>query len=144
MDLEDAFSSHVRSLASIAALVEDRVFPDVAEENSKYPYVTFQEIGGQPVHHLNGVANISDTHIQLDVWATTSKSRRQVAKALRMALDKYRGPMGSLNCLLITLENRAATFEEPDEDGEDAAEKGTYRMRMEFRVQYTEETPTHF
>lgn len=144
MDLEEALSSHIRSLASIAALVEDRVFPDVADEDADFPYITFVETGANSVHHQSGTAGISDTQVQIDVWAANSKSRRQVSKALRKALDKYTGKMGSLTALLIKFEDRAASIEEPEEEGEDSAEKAAYRMRMEFRIVYVEDIPTHF
>lgn len=76
--------------AVIAALgpAPVRVYPfGLAPQNVKLPYVTWQTISGAPENYLGDLPDADSYTLQVDVWAATSESVLQVARALRDAVE---------------------------------------------------------
>lgn len=72
-------------LVSVIKTLCDRVFPDVAPADTEQPYVTYQQIGGDPSFYLDGTV-MADRHavVQIDVW----DDRRLQATALMLAIEE--------------------------------------------------------
>jgi hypothetical protein len=73
---------------ALQSLVAGRVFPDVAEQNTALPYITYQAVGGEPVNFLTGEKpGSTNVRMQVNVWAATrigaSTLGAQVENALR-------------------------------------------------------------
>jgi len=65
-----------------------RVYPfGVAPEKVTKPYVTWQTINGGPDNYLEGAPDIDNFQIQIDIWATTVTSARNVANAIQNAIQ---------------------------------------------------------
>lgn len=76
--------------AALQGLVDGRVFPDVAPEDTPVPYITYQAVGGEPVNLLTGeLPGKTNTRMQVNVWASTrlaaSEIGAQVENVLRSA-----------------------------------------------------------
>ena len=72
---------------SLAALVGNRVFPDVAPYDSERPYITYQQIGGPATQCLDGtMLDKENCYVQINVWADTRLSATATAKAAESAL----------------------------------------------------------
>lgn len=58
--------------AALRGLVADRVFPDVAPENTPRPYITYQQTGGDAVNFVEGtIPSKKNARMQINVWADT-------------------------------------------------------------------------
>jgi hypothetical protein len=58
--------------AALSPLADGRVFPDIAPENTLRPYITWQEVGGQPINFLDqALPGKANARIQINVWADT-------------------------------------------------------------------------
>jgi len=58
--------------AALRGLVGDRVYPDVAPENSARPYITYQQAGGDAVNFVEStVPSKKNARMQVNVWADT-------------------------------------------------------------------------
>lgn len=58
--------------AALRGLVADRVFPDVAPENTPRPYITYQQTGGDAVNFVeNTIPSKKNARMQINVWADT-------------------------------------------------------------------------
>jgi hypothetical protein len=73
---------------ALKALVNNRVFPDVAPENTVRPYITYQQVGGQGVNFVDPTApSKKNARIQINVWADKRSDAailsRQVEDTLR-------------------------------------------------------------
>ena len=66
-----------------------RVYPwgENTDKPVRYPYVTFQLVGGAPEEVLSGRSKVDEGTLQVDVWAETAASARQVLAALRDAVE---------------------------------------------------------
>ncbi len=51
------------------------------------PYAVWQTIGGLPENYISGVPDIDQYSLQVDVYATTAADAREVARALRDAIE---------------------------------------------------------
>ena len=81
-----AQSAEVGALLGTAPL---RMWPfgDAPQTNQTLPYAVWQTVGGAPENYISGVPDIDAYLIQIDVYATTASSARDVARALRDAIE---------------------------------------------------------
>lgn len=73
---------------ALRALVSDRVFPDVAPEETARPYITYQQVGGEAVNFVDStVPSMKNGRWQINVWAD---SRLDAAPLARLVEDTLR------------------------------------------------------
>lgn len=74
---------------ALRGLVNDRVFPDVAPEQTPRPYATYQQVGGESVNFVDsGVPSLKNGRWQINIWAD---SRLEAAALSRVVEDTLRG-----------------------------------------------------
>ena len=57
---------------ALRGLVSDRVYPDVAPENTVRPYITYQQTGGDAVNFVEStIPSKKNARMQINVWADT-------------------------------------------------------------------------
>src|SRR5699024_3655288 len=67
-----------------------RLYPaGEAPEGVTHPYSTWQTISGQPENYISNRPDIDSYAIQVDVWANTLASGRNVATALRDVIETH-------------------------------------------------------
>jgi hypothetical protein len=74
-----------------------------APQNPVKPYATWQTIFGAPENYVNCAPNIDSISVQIDCWGDTISSAREVAEAIRRAVE------GSAHVVALNGETR-----EPD------------------------------
>ena len=72
---------------TVKALVGERVYPDAVPQNPKLPFVTYQQVGGQPLNFLSDVPDMRNGRFQFNVWA---KTRKEAAQLIRQIEDQVR------------------------------------------------------
>jgi restriction endonuclease Mrr len=82
-------------------LVGNRVYPDIAKQDTALPYITHQDVGGDAINFMDGAApGKSNTRLQVNVWAETRAQAKaithQVETALRAAPALSTTVLGSL------------------------------------------------
>ena len=85
---------------AIKSLCSNRVFPDVAPFGTTLPYITYTQIGGEPVSYLeNAVPSIQNGRFQFNVWGTSraacSALMAQIETALVASTTFQARPIGS-------------------------------------------------
>lgn len=78
-----------------------RVFPDVAPFDTERPYVTWQQVGGDPLSYVeNTVPAERNAHIQVNAWADTRLQANalmlQIEAALMASTTLQARPLGAL------------------------------------------------
>lgn len=75
--------------ATLGPLVSNRVYPLVGPEGGALPYITYQQVGGQPVNFMAGLPSKRNGRFQVNTWAQTSTEAlaliRQAEDAVRSA-----------------------------------------------------------
>jgi len=65
-----------------------RIYPfGEAPQGVALPYAVWQTISGQPENYLGEVPDVDSWSLQIDVYADSATSARNVAKALRDAIE---------------------------------------------------------
>ena len=54
-------------LVMVLKAISSRVYPIVAPEKTDTPYITYQQVGGEAVSFLEGVADRKNARIQINV-----------------------------------------------------------------------------
>lgn len=82
--------------AGVTALVVDKIYPVVAEQEIKRPYVTVRRTGVTPTIVKNEVSGKDEMNINIAAYAETYKMCIDILSAVRTAIDNYKGiPTGS-------------------------------------------------
>lgn len=68
-----------------------RLYPLTVEQGSAYPAATYQQVAGTHVDSFDGIDTLNNPLIQVDCYAATLKAARDVAKAVRDAVDANAG-----------------------------------------------------
>lgn len=85
---------------AIKSLCSNRVYPDVAPYGTTLPYITYTQVGGEPVSYLERtVPSIQNGRFQFNVWGTTRAScsalMAQIETALVTATAFQATPIGA-------------------------------------------------
>lgn len=74
--------------AAIKDLVGNRVYPEVGPAGVGRPYITYQQVGGEPVNFIDSaVPSKKNARVQINVW---SDGRPEAATIARQAEDALR------------------------------------------------------
>ncbi len=97
MTIESALYDKISGTTAITDLVGTRIYPELAPAGVARPYLTYQVISTTRSRHFTGVtgSQVDFVRVDVNVWADTSLSRRNVVEAVRDALDGFRGAMGT-------------------------------------------------
>ena len=92
---------------ALSSLASGRLYPDVGPEDAVLPYLTYQQVGGDPANFLRGNPSKRNGRFQINAWART---RVESASLIRAAEDAIRSAV-TLNA--TTIGGAIAVFE-PD------------------------------
>lgn len=84
--------------ALLGPLAGGRCYPDVAPLGVVLPYLTYQQVGGDPANFLAGVPNKRNGRFQVNAWAVD----RIGAAALIRAVEDAIRPAASLNAISVS------------------------------------------
>ena len=138
MTIHSALYRLLTSNGAVAALVGDRVYPMQAPQDTAYPLIVFSTIVELRAPTLAGASGAVNPKIQVDCWAESNEDADSLSDAVRLALDGYRGTVGSVVIRACALGLRHDGIVEP----RDGTENRVFGRNMEFDVWHTETVPT--
>lgn len=72
---------------ALGVLVDNRVYPDIGPASPVLPYITHQQVGGDPVNFIEGgQPSKANARMQVNVWAATRAEAATLAQAAETAL----------------------------------------------------------
>lgn len=99
MSLESTLYSTMTADLGITTLVSTRIYPLRAPQPVTRPYITYQRITTNPVSSLNGNMYTVKATIQIDAWADSYATARDIYDAVKAYLMS--DPAGIAAALLI-------------------------------------------
>lgn len=106
--------SLLKNNPTVFGIVAKRIYPwGEAPQTVAYPYITYGVVNGQPQNTMDKVPQIDNLGTQIDIWAETGRECRELAEAVRDALET------SAHMISITNMDRDL-------------ETKSYRYRLEF------------
>jgi hypothetical protein len=113
--------------ADVAALVGDRVYPLWLPQSPTYPALCYRTISTQQPMCHDGPVDLETRRVQFDGYAENFAEVNALARALRKALNGFRGDMAGLDVQSCLLESVI-------DDWGDAA--GVWRVTVDFTMMY--------
>ena len=138
--IEDGLHQLMAADAGVTAIAGDRIYPVNLPETMLNPdttvpaAATYQVITQVPDYTLDGPDGMVLARIQIDTWATTYAAAKALARALRVVLDGFAGPLpddAATEVQNIWRENAAR-----DDFDRNAR---LYRVSADYRVIYAEQ-----
>lgn len=87
--IEDELRAWLESLGAMTA-AGARVFPwGEVPQSPHYPHLTYHRVTGMRMRTLQGPSGVSYPRVQIDVWARTYKAAKELAAAVRVALESF-------------------------------------------------------
>lgn len=118
---------------TVSGLVSTRMYSDALPQNATMPAITYFVVNTDAYEHLGGIVDIARARIQIDCFAATRTAANALADAVRLALEKYEGTVGTQFIHEINLVSGEL-------HGIDRPEAGTDQRRyitsMDFHVHY--------
>ena len=129
MTLETALRTYTLAGVGVSALVGTRMYPRKLPQGPTFPAIVYQRIDTRRGHDLAGPDGLPRPRIQITCWATSPAGASELAAAVRLRLDGYRGAWGDVaigSCLCV------------GERDTDDPETGRAGVIQDYMIQFTE------
>lgn len=129
MLLGEALYSFLSADDNVIALVEDRIYPAQNAEIGQLPCIVYQQISGPRAHSLQGASACAHPRMQLNCFAATYLEAKQLADAVRKAIDGYKGIWLTLDIYGVILLNELDVYEDDPQ---------IHRVILDFKIWHYE------
>jgi len=131
LDLSEAIYSQIKATTAITALTSNRIYPIVAPQGARKPFITYQEISEVPVHTMIADPKIRMFRMQISSWSTSYSNVVSVSTQIKTILRDKTGTLGSSNFKVqrIFFDGK---YDVPDINPE--TDKITYHRAQDFIV----------
>ena len=131
MSIEIALYAHLTNDTGVNALVGSRVYPLQLSQGAALPAISYQRISGPREYDLAGPTGRSRPRMQIDCWANSYSTVKNLASKVISSLNGLNGNMGGVDVDGIELEGERDGFEETTE---------YKRVILEFKIPCKETT----
>lgn len=133
--IENALGYSFLNGAYTQPLVDLRVWPVKAAQNPTYPAIVYNRITSPRDHSMEGSSGFVTSLFQIDCLAKSYKAAMQLAEAVRLELDGFRGQMGQAP----DVTDIDAIFLDDERDSYND-ELDCYCRQLDFTIEYQENT----
>ncbi|HEY7822166.1 MAG TPA: DUF3168 domain-containing protein [Acidimicrobiia bacterium] len=81
----------LKNNATVSELVSARIYPNIVPQRGTFPCVVYNQINSQRTSVMGQDTGTVESVWQLDVYAQTYAGARELAVAVRKAIQRYRG-----------------------------------------------------
>lgn len=124
--IETAIRNKLLDRSEIQSLVSRRIYYKDLPQNPTYPAITFFLVSGTRHHDID----VGYPRYQFDSWAETYAQAVELARQIRLALQREKGTWGSYEVIQGVFLNEA-DVEEPDDSS-------LYHRASDFKIIYRE------
>lgn len=128
-EAEQALIDRLKADAAVSALVGTRIYFTEAPQAPALPYVVIFRVGDRPVHSLECSSGLHFARLQVDGFAKSAKTARDVMRAVKTSLDGFRGIQSTVDVQSVLLLDSMDGYEEAPE---------LKRVTHDYRVCYRE------
>lgn len=138
-------ATFLKDSATIANLIDDRVYGEVAPQTAEWPRIVLVEDEDAAEYALSGEAGVSFAEIEVHCWAKDTNGRngpwqaKRLRDAVRNRLSGYRGTAGDSTIRGCTMTANFGADEAPKQ----GSDFWKYRRIMRFSITYLSAIPTH-
>jgi len=116
MAIEADLRTHLVNDSTVNGIVGDRVYPLRLSQGYTLPAISYQRISGDRAKDISGSIGHAQPRIQVDCWTNSYSDLKDLAEAVRKALDRFQGDLGGGSYVQhVSLEGETETYEEETE-----------------------------
>jgi hypothetical protein len=119
MALETKIYALLTGTSAVATSVKARVYPVVAPQNPRYPFIVYARISGGQQNDLNGYAILENPRMQIDIYSTSYSQVKSISSAVHTV-------MGTSTTFKNTLISDQDLFED------ELQETGVFRITQDY------------
>jgi len=109
--MDEAVDERLRGDTALAALVSDRIYPDVIPQLVVYPVIIYHQVSEAASYSHDGDSNLDTSRYQFDCYGSTKVSARTVKDALRTLLSGKRFEASNVRVASCRLDNSLSGYE---------------------------------
>jgi len=94
MQIEQAIKKELLTDSGITSLIGERLYYVKAPQDVTKPYIVFLKASGPREYSHDGVSKLAHPRFQFSCFATTYYEAKQIAEAIRAAIEAFSGTMG--------------------------------------------------
>lgn len=89
MALYNKLFRHLSTSTLVTAHTSNRIYPVVLPQGTvaAFPAVTYQRVSGDRVYSLSGYSTLENARMQIDCWATSFETVKDLADKTRQVVD---------------------------------------------------------
>lgn len=130
MSIEARLYAHLTSVAGLAGLVGDRIYPVQLPQDTTLPAVTYLRVSTAPVQHRdNATPTYSRARFQLDGWADSFDGNVALRRQLRLALGTFQQDTAPRVDVTLLAGDRDTLEAEP----------GRWRCTLDYMISHEED-----
>ena len=107
-------------------MVSTRIYPNNVPQDVALPFIAYSIVSQEPSITKDVVSALDVIRISLDIYSTNYDTSNQIASAVRVALDGYKGTINSQVVQRITFDGQS--------DGEYESELGVYWQNQDYNM----------
>lgn len=134
MSIETAIRGELIGNAAVTALIGTRVYPMFLAQGYTLPAISYQRITGSRPREAADKTGRVNAHFQIDCWADSYTTARDLAGKVITCLDNHRGTLGTGTAAM----DDVGTIETIAERDDYNTEVEVYRVILEFLIPYKE------
>lgn len=128
MSVESVLFDRLTDFPALQALVSTRVYPVVLKQKTTLPALSYSRVSAERASAMGVDTGNVRARFQVDVWASSYASARDVTEQVRLALERYRNIIGTVIEDIYFL-NDVDLYED---------ETSIYHVALDFEVNYKE------
>lgn len=101
--------------SGVTTLVDQKIYPVVAEEKTQLPYVTIRRTGTSPTIVKNETSGKDETYFTVAAYAKEYKKCIQILAAVRSVIDNFKGDSNSITYLNVWYQVSEDLYDKEDE-----------------------------
>jgi methylaspartate ammonia-lyase len=109
MNLNAALYSYLSNSAEISGFVGDRIFPLLAENKTRAPYLVYKTVSNLTDYTLDGPAGAGRKRIQISVFSEDFEEADEIARAVEGVIDAW--PEANGEIMAASKINQAEMYE---------------------------------
>lgn len=116
VDIRPALRTFLLTNSDLAALVGgERIYPSVLLQGQRDPSIVFNLVTEITDHVTTGPSGLVMVRMQIDAYAVLPDDADTLARAVKLALDGYSGPMGTVEVQGVFADTARTDYQsEPD------------------------------
>jgi len=129
MEIGKAIFNILSNDSDVLALVESRIFPNVAPQTTEFPFIIYDVTGVQPNDTKEGPSTLDTNDVMISCYSETYSEASDLAKKIRIAMDRI------TEAEYATIKIQSSQFQSYNDIFDDTSgDAGIYRKALDFEI----------